>query len=108
MKRIAFALILIMTLFTTTAYAGRDILLGAVIGGVVVGIANGVRDHGHNHHGGGATVVNNYYEAVPRGWYESHRHVEQRPVYNTYQGICQNYPVRDAWGNITSVETYCR
>ena len=110
MKRIAIALILIATLFATTACAGhrsRDVVLGAVIGGFVVGIANHVHSHGHGH--GGPTVVNNYYETVPQGWYQTQRPIRTyNEYYPPYQGICQNYPVRDAWGNLIRVETYCR
>ena len=30
------------------------------------------------------------------------------PQYQGYQGICQNYPVRDGYGRVIRVDTYCK
>lgn len=103
MKKLIIALF-IVCFIVTPAFAGhhhhrhhnRDfavgLILGAATGAIIVG------NHGHHRH---------YRES--RWYYQQSRYPQYRryrPM--PYAGVCQDFPVRNQWGEIIRIDTYCR
>lgn len=108
MKKLLIA-ILIVCFMASTAFAGhhgRNFAIGMMLGAVTSAI---IINHNRPVH----YETHYYTNTAPRGWYYQQsrypqRHYRHHHHHRSYARVCQNFPVRNQWGDIVRVDTYCK